>query len=144
MDRSTCPSPEASRSTISINITTAWIRSSMGEGYPMVPMARGGSADGVWASNGTTSQDGPGGGFRKILWRSSEEGPPHWDEVEAATDLPEHTFEEEFASAELDPRELSPGCLSVLLGISSMFFGTCLTMNYFLETPDKRDLVQTG
>ena len=84
--------------------------------------------------------------FRKILWRSFEEGPPDWEEVEAAAHPPKHTFAEEFAATELDPHDLRPGCLSVLFGIPFMFFGAGWTISYsfFYKTPDRWEIVQTS
>ena len=56
--------------------------------------------------------------FHKILWRSFEEGPPEWDEVEAAVDPPGRTFDEAFPPSEISPkRKLRFGCLPFLIWV---------------------------
>ena len=56
----------------------------------------------LWRKFGNTLERDPR--FRKILWRSFKEGPPDWDEVEAAADPPDRTFEEQFAASEISPK----------------------------------------
>ena len=53
--------------------------------------------------------------FHKILWRSFKGGPPDWDEVEAARDPPERTFEEEFPPSAIDAKKSGSGCGCLML-----------------------------
>jgi hypothetical protein len=51
--------------------------------------------------------------FHKILWRSSEEGPPDWDEVEAVRESDAMSFDEAFPESEIEPEKSNWGCLPI-------------------------------
>lgn len=61
--------------------------------------------------------------FRKILWRPFKEGPPDWDEVEAARDPPERSFEEEFPPTEVRPKRPRPPIISVAFSVLFTIMG---------------------
>src|ERR1700744_5023788 len=65
----------------------------------------------LWRKFGNALEQDPR--FHKVLWRPFKEGPPDWDEVEAANDPPEQTFAERFSLADFDRDAPKPGCLSV-------------------------------
>lgn len=56
----------------------------------------------LWRKFGKALEDDPR--FRKILWRPFKEGPPDWDEVEAAVDPLDRTFDETFPPSEIRPK----------------------------------------
>jgi hypothetical protein len=54
--------------------------------------------------------------FRNILWRSFKDGPPDWEEVEAADDPPSQTFDERFPLSEIVGEKSGFGCsLAIIL-----------------------------
>lgn len=77
----------------------------------------------LWRSFGNALERDPR--FHKILWRSFKEGPPDWDEVEAAVDPPEQTFDEMFPPSEVTPEKprLGCGCWPLVIWIWFMLSG---------------------
>jgi hypothetical protein len=69
----------------------------------------------LWRKFGNALEADPR--FHKILWRSLKDGPPDWDEVEAAADPPERTFEEEYPPSEIVPKKLPLGCWPILVWV---------------------------
>jgi hypothetical protein len=70
--------------------------------------------------------------FRKILWRAFKDGPPDWDEVEAASEPALRPFDEEFPPSDVEPNKSRPGCCLALAliwiwfllsGIAGVVFG---------------------
>jgi hypothetical protein len=47
--------------------------------------------------------------FHRILWRSAKDGPPDEDEIAAASDPPDRSFEEDFPLHTISAREKRPG-----------------------------------
>lgn len=66
--------------------------------------------------------------FHKILWRPFKDGPPDWDEVKAAADPPERTFDEQFPRTEISPATPKRGCLSAFIGGYLIFWGAGWTI----------------
>ncbi|MBS0334718.1 MAG: hypothetical protein JSS35_18260 [Proteobacteria bacterium] len=84
----------------------------------------------LWRKFGNALERDPR--FRKILWRAFKDGPPDWDEVEAASDPAERTFDEEFQASDIEPgKSRSGGCLWLILiwvwfllsGVTGLFLG---------------------
>ena len=77
--------------------------------------------------------------FHKILWRPFKEGPPDWDEVEAAADPPERTFDETFPPSEINPKKppLGCGCLPVVIWIWFTLSGVSLLAVGLASPPGK-------
>lgn len=83
--------------------------------------------------------------FHKILWRSFKDGPPDWDEVEAASDPPTQTFDEIFALAEFRDEPPKPGCLAWFIGAPVLFFGIIGTIQWgFFETGPAKAYMTTN
>ena len=82
----------------------------------------------LWRRFGSALERDPR--FHKILWRSFKEGPPDWDEVEAASDPPERTFDQIYARSEFRENAPKAGCLSVFFGIPLLFWGVIGTVQY--------------
>jgi hypothetical protein len=83
----------------------------------------------LWRRFGNALEQDPR--FHKILWRPSTEGPPDWDEVEAAADPPERTFDETFPPLEISPERprLGCGCWPLVIWIWFTLSGVgCLTV----------------
>lgn len=85
----------------------------------------------LWRKFGNALERDPR--FRQILWRPFKAGPPDWDEVEAASDPPERTFDEEFPPTAIQPKTPKLGCspwLAALVfivwpiasGVTSIFY----------------------
>jgi hypothetical protein len=98
----------------------------------------------LWREFGNALERDPR--FSKILWRSFKEGPPDWDEVEAATEPPDRSFAEKFASVHFDQYDPKPGCLSALFGLPFIFFGSGWAISYLFvyKTQDRWEIVQTS
>lgn len=62
----------------------------------------------IWRRFGNALEQDPR--FHKIIWRPSNEGPPDWDDVEAAADPPERTFNETFPPSAISPERGRLGC----------------------------------
>ena len=52
--------------------------------------------------------------FHRILWRSAKDGPPDEEEIAAAPDPPDHSFEEEFPLRLMSTRKERAGCWPII------------------------------
>jgi hypothetical protein len=55
--------------------------------------------------------------FHKILWRTFKDGPPDWDEVEAASELPTLSFDEEFPPTTIKAKALRASIWPYIIGV---------------------------
>jgi hypothetical protein len=69
----------------------------------------------LWRKFGSALERDPR--FRRILWRTFKNGPPDWDEVEAASDPPALSFDEEFPPTKINARARRTSIWPYIIGV---------------------------
>ena len=86
----------------------------------------------LWRKFGNVLERDPR--FHKILWRPFKAGPPDWDEVEAASDPPKRTFDEEFPPSTIEAKASRPSLRPYVIGVWLMLSGAITP--FMPEHPD--------